>query len=111
MRAASLVVVALVSTAVAMWQWVKLAARYEQLRDRVAELERRSAEPPAPPPDLGQVRAELRACEQRTDYLREVQRAVCSPDGYGRRVRAPDPPPGWAPWPTYPTTGAWASPP
>lgn len=109
-RAAGIVAVALASAAIAMWQWVRLAARYEQLRDRISELERRADQPP-PAQDLAPVRAELHACELRTDYLREVQRALCAPDGYGRHVRAPDPPPGWEPWPTYPTSGAFESPP
>lgn len=112
MKVVGLVVAALVSTAVAMWQWTTLAAQVHGLRDRVAETQRRIDElRAAPVPDLAGVRAELRACEARTDYLREVQRAMCTPDGYGRHVHAPDPPPGWEPWPTYPTSGAFESPP
>lgn len=114
MKAAGVVVAALLSTAVAMWQWTVLAAESTRLRQRVDTLEQRAREPVAAPPapvDLGEVRAELRTCARDVVYLREVQRALCAPDGYGRRVRLPDPPPGWEPWPTYPTTGAFAAPP
>lgn len=49
--------------------------------------------------DLGAVRTELQLCRQRTESLRRVLEVLIPSGIWPERVRLPDPPPGWAPWP------------
>src|SRR5689334_7957412 len=91
MKAAGVVLVALLSTAVAMGQWVRLASQVEGLKMRLAALEVAHDAPsaPRPPAVAPEVAAALRTCELRTEYLHQVLIAICTPDGYGQRLHQP----------------------
>lgn len=49
--------------------------------------------------DRLRVAAELQLCRQRTESLRRVLEVLIPSGIWPERVRLPDPPPGWAPWP------------
>lgn len=49
---------------------------------------------------IGEIRVDVALCRQRTESLRGVLEILIPSGVWPERVKLPDPPPGWAPWPT-----------
>lgn len=77
---------------------------------RIAELEKQLAVKPAPPVDTRPFTAALKACAERTEWLHKTMDVLLHESACwaSDRIKWPNPPPGWQPWPdTTAPEGSW----